>query len=60
MAATTGFVAFSTAVCASNRLAPFCAPPNSLISAPAMKVRPSQISTTALTAGSASAWLMPT
>ena len=36
----------------SNRLAPFWAPPNSLMSAPAMKVRPSQISTMALTSAS--------
>ena len=59
MAAITGLVAFSMASCTSSRLAPFCAPPNSVMSAPAMKVRPSQISTTALAAGSARAWAMP-
>ncbi len=43
MAAITGLAEFSKASCTSKRLAPFCAPPNSVMSAPAMKVRPSQM-----------------
>ena len=45
--------------CMSARLAAFGAvPPNSLMSAPAMKVRPAQISTMA-NAPSANAWFNP-
>ena len=59
MAAITGLGEFSIASCTSNRLAPFCAPPNSVMSAPAMKVRPSQISTIALAPASSAAAFMP-
>src|SRR6185369_16069502 len=48
IAAITGLGEFSMVACTSGRLAPFMAPPNSVMSAPAMKVRPSQISTIAL------------
>ena len=58
MAAITGFGEFSMVACTSGRLAPFMAPPNSVMSAPAMKVRPSQISTPAL-ASEAMACLKP-
>ncbi len=51
--------AFSMAVCTSNRLAPLGAPPNSVMSAPAMKVRPSQTMTIALAPGSARPCLTP-
>ena len=59
MAAITGLGAFSIISWTSNREGPREAPPNSVMSAPAMKVRPSQISTMALTAGSAVAALKP-
>jgi len=59
IAAITALGLFSIMFWTSNRLAPFEAPPNSLMSAPAMKVRPAQISTMALTASSAMAALKP-
>src|SRR6476646_9969439 len=59
MAATTGLGELSIMACTSKRLAPFDAPPNSEMSAPAMKVRPAQMSTMAAAAGSAMAALNP-
>ena len=59
MAATTGFGELSIISWTSKRLAPFWAPPNSEMSAPAMKVRPAQIRTMAAAAGSAMAALKP-
>jgi len=58
MAAITGLGESSRAACTSNRLAPLWAPPNSVMSAPAMKVRPSQISTMDLAPASAPAAAM--
>ncbi len=55
----TGLVEFSMASWTSNRLAPLAAPPNSVMSAPAMKVRPSQMMTIALAPASANAAFMP-
>ena len=55
----TGLGLSSIMVWQSNRLAPFMAPPNSVMSAPAMKVRPPQIRTIALTAGLSIAVLIP-
>jgi hypothetical protein len=59
IAAITGLEAPSIVSCTSNREAPRGALPNSLMSAPAMKVRPSQISTIALAAESATARSIP-
>jgi hypothetical protein len=58
IAATTGLGEFSIISWTSKRLGPAMAPPNSVMSAPAMKVRPSQISTIAL-ASEAMAALKP-
>src|SRR5215469_18212346 len=59
MAAITGLGEFSITFWTSNRLAPFGALPNSLMSAPAMNVLPSQTSTIALVLASAIAFLKP-
>src|SRR5450759_4347264 len=57
IAAMTGLGPPSSAAWISDSVAPFAGLPNSEISAPAMKVRPAQITTMALTAGSpAAAW----
>ena len=48
IAAITGLGESSIIPCTSNSEGPAMAPPNSVMSAPAMKVRPSQISTIAL------------
>ena len=59
MAATTGLVELSIMDCTSKRLAPLETPPNSEMSAPAMNVRPAQMSTMAVAAGSAMAASKP-
>ena len=58
MAATIGFGEFSIATSTSCRPGGFGGLPNSVMSAPAMKVRPPQVSTMALTLLSAIASLM--
>src|SRR5450631_2330272 len=58
MAATIGFGEFSISVSTSCRPGGFGGLPNSVMSAPAMKVRPSQVRTIAFTSGSAIARLM--
>jgi hypothetical protein len=58
MAATIGFGEFSSSVSTSLRPGGFGGLPNSVMSAPAMKVRPAQVSTMACTCGSAIALLM--
>src|SRR3954470_5439029 len=55
----TGFGAFSIAACVAGSDAPLGGFPNSVMSAPAMKVRPSQISTMALALGLAPAFSIP-
>ena len=55
----TGFGLPSSAPWTSGSVAPCDGLPNSEMSAPAMKVRPAQISTIALTAGSAAACWTP-
>src|SRR6476661_5585305 len=59
MAATTGFGEFSISESTSLRPGGFGGLPNSVMSAPAMKVRPAQVSTIAFASGSAIARLMP-
>src|SRR6516165_3456904 len=59
MAAMIGFGPPSRTPCSSGKVAPFGGLPNSAISAPAMKVRPAQITTMALTSGSAAALATP-
>ncbi len=56
-AATTGFGIASIAAMTSCRLGACGGLPNSVMSAPAKKVRPAQATTTALTAPSSRAWL---
>ncbi|MGY4600890.1 hypothetical protein ACVWXL_008636 [Bradyrhizobium sp. GM22.5] len=58
IAATTGFGEFSISESTSLRAGGFGGLPNSVMSAPAMKVRPAQVSTMPLMAGSATAALM--
>src|SRR6202158_4249106 len=58
MAATIGFGEFSISVSTSCRPGGFGGLPNSVMSAPAIKVRPSQVRTIAFTSGSAIALLM--
>ena len=58
MAATIGFGEFSIVSSTSARPGGFGGLPNSVMSAPAMKVRPPQVSTIAFTSGSAMALLM--
>src|ERR1700724_2795707 len=58
MAATIGFGEFSITVSTSCRPGGFGGLPNSVMSAPAMKVRPAQVKTIAFTSGSAIARLM--
>jgi len=58
MAATIGFGEFSIASSASCSPGGFGGLPNSVMSAPAMKVRPPQVSTMALMPGSAIASFM--
>ena len=58
MAATIGFGEFSIVSSTSCRPGGFGGLPNSVMSAPAMKVRPPQVSTIACTSGSAMALLM--
>src|SRR6202045_1711591 len=58
MAATIGFGEFSISVSTSLRPGGFGGLPNSVMSAPAIKVRPSQVSTIAITSGSAIARFM--
>src|SRR6202158_5631525 len=58
MAATIGFGEFSISVNTSCRPGGFDGLPNSVMSAPAMKVRPSQVSTIAFTSGLAITLLM--
>ncbi len=57
MAATIGFGEFSISLSTSFSPGGFGGLPNSVISAPAMKVRPAQVSTMPLMAGSAIAAL---
>ena len=58
MAAMIGFGEFSIATSTSCRPGGFGGLPNSVMSAPAMKVRPPQVSTIAFTSGSAIAAFM--
>ena len=58
MAAMIGFGEFSIRTSTSARPGGFGGLPNSVMSAPAMKVRPPQVSTIALTSGSAIALFM--
>ena len=58
MAATIGFGLFSIATSTSCRPGGFGGLPNSVMSAPAIKVRPAQVSTIAFTSGSAMALFM--
>src|ERR1700737_4795192 len=58
MAATIGFGEFSISISTSWRPGGFGGLPNSVMSAPAMKVRPAQVSTIAFTSGSAMALFM--
>src|ERR1700682_6097578 len=58
MAATIGFGEFSISLSISASPGGFGGLPNSVMSAPAMKVRPPQVSTIAFTSGSAMARLM--
>ena len=58
MAATIGFGEFSITMSTSWRPGGFGGLPNSVMSAPAMKVRPPQVSTIACTCGSVIALLM--
>src|SRR6476620_9963163 len=58
MAATIGFGEFSISLSTSCRPGGFGGLPNSVMSAPAMKVRPAQVSTIAFTSGSAIACFM--
>src|SRR6266851_352560 len=58
MAATIGFGEFSMTVSTSCRPGGFGGLPNSVMSAPAIKVRPAQVRTIAFTSGSAMALLM--
>src|ERR1700731_1969062 len=58
MAAMIGFGEFSISVSTSCRPGGFGGLPNSVMSAPAIKVRPSQVSTIAITSGSAIARFM--
>src|SRR2546425_4901043 len=59
MAATTGLGLCSMTSRTSWRIGSFGGLPNSVMSAPAMKVRPAQAMTTASTPGAAAAWLIP-
>src|SRR6202165_269628 len=58
MAATIGLGEFSISISTSWRPGGFGGLPNSVMSAPAMKVRPAQVSTIAFTSGSAMALFM--
>ena len=58
MAAMIGFGEFSIATSTSCRPGGFGGLPNSVMSAPAIKVRPPQVSTIAFTSGSAIALFM--